>query len=133
MLSYIVKKLQLYDYIELITFQDCKTLTYNSSFPTCGENEFRCLNRFYCIHNSWLCDGDNDCPDGSDESVDQCGNMDGTGFGSLSQVPGAIDGSPCRTDQFQCDSGQCIPGHLQCSGKPECHDESDEKQCRKYK
>ena len=131
--SYIVKKLQLYDYIELITFQDCKTLTYNSSFPTCGENEFRCLNRFYCIHNSWLCDGDNDCPDGSDESVDQCGNMDGTGFGSLSQVPGAIDGSPCRTDQFQCDSGQCIPGHLQCSGKPECHDESDEKQCRKYK
>ena len=34
--------------------------------------------------------------------------------------------------EFTCDNGQCIPGHLQCSGKPECNDESDEKQCRKY-
>jgi hypothetical protein len=107
-------------------------LTYNSSFPTCGDNEFRCLNRFYCIHNSWLCDGDNDCPDGSDESVDRCASLQGEGFGSISQVPGAIDGMQCRTDQFQCDSGDCIPGHLQCSGKPECDDESDEKLCSKY-
>ena len=58
--------------------------------------------------------------------------MQGEGFGSISQVPGAIDGMQCRTDQFQCDNGDCIPGHLQCSGKPECDDESDEKLCSKY-
>ena len=79
-----------------------------------------------------MCDGDNDCPDGSDESIDQCGTIDGMGFGSLPQIPGAIDSLHCRTDQFQCDNGACIPGHLQCSGKPECDDESDEQQCRKY-
>ena len=37
----------------------------------------------------------------------------------------------CRSDQFTCDNGECIPGHLQCSGKTECSDGSDEKLCRK--
>ncbi len=29
----------------------------------------------------------------------------------------------------RCRSGACIPGHLQCSGHPECDDESDEAEC----
>ena len=90
------------------------------------------MNRFYCIHNSWLCDGDNDCPDGSDETVEQCGALEGIAFGSDSQIPGAIDELDCRTDQFRCDNGDCIPGHMQCSGKAECSDGSDEMKCRKY-
>ncbi len=35
--------------------------------------------------------------------------------------------------QFRCNNGDCIPGHLQCSGQPECKDGSDEKNCRKFK
>eukprot|EP00095_Tigriopus_kingsejongensis_P002956 maker-scaffold243_size241480-snap-gene-1.20 protein:Tk02956 transcript:maker-scaffold243_size241480-snap-gene-1.20-mRNA-1 annotation:"lipophorin receptor" len=80
---------------------------------TCGPLEFQCLNKFYCIHNSWLCDGEPDCPNGSDEAVEQCGTK-----------------VQCRSDQFQCDSGECIPGHLQCSGAGECRDGSDESNCR---
>ena len=95
-------------------FQGCSDTKRNSSFVNCSDNEFRCLNKFYCIHKTWLCDGDTDCPDGSDESVQVCG---------IAQE--------CRSDQFTCDNGECIPGHLQCSGKTECSDGSDEKLCRK--
>ncbi len=99
---------------------------------TCAPTEFQCLERSYCIHNSWLCDGDDDCPDGSDEDREQCGT--------------AVE---CRSDQFRCvtdrqtdmnnrkdtcfprrcRSGTCIPGHLQCSGTEECNDGSDEENC----
>ena len=95
--------------------QDCSEIKRNSSLVNCTENEFRCLmNKFYCIHKSWMCDGDPDCPDESDESVQVCGAA-----------------HACRSDQFTCDNGECIPGFLQCSGQPECSDGSDEKLCRK--
>ncbi len=45
----------------------------NDTSVECKENYFRCANRVYCVHNTWLCDGDTDCPDGSDESVQVCG------------------------------------------------------------
>lgn len=38
---------------------------------TCDENAFRCLNKA-CIPKRFVCDHDNDCGDGSDESV-ECG------------------------------------------------------------
>ena len=33
--------------------------------PDCGDGEFRCPDR--CIYSSWVCDGREDCSDGSDE------------------------------------------------------------------
>ena len=102
--------------LSLLFLQGCTEIKPNSSFVNCSDTEFRCLNKFYCIHKTWLCDGDTDCPDGSDESVQICGTE-----------------QECRSDQFICDNGACIPGHLQCSGKAECSDGSDEKMCRKYK
>lgn len=32
----------------------------------CEPNEFQCANR-RCVQKMWLCDGDDDCGDGSDE------------------------------------------------------------------
>ncbi|XP_059098508.1 very low-density lipoprotein receptor-like isoform X2 [Tigriopus californicus] len=89
------------------------TLDGSVTLIACATTEFQCLNKVYCIHHSWLCDGDPDCPDGSDEAVEQCGTK-----------------VQCRSDQFQCDNGECIPGHLQCSGVSECKDGSDEIKCR---
>lgn len=38
---------------------------------TCSSNEFMCQNR-QCIPKHFMCDHDNDCSDGSDESQ-ECG------------------------------------------------------------
>ena len=35
---------------------------------TCRSNQFRCSSSGRCIPMSWKCDGDNDCPNGEDES-----------------------------------------------------------------
>ena len=40
----------------------------------CGINDFNCsLGNMDCIPWPWICDGDEDCTDGSDESNRTCG------------------------------------------------------------
>lgn len=35
----------------------------------------------------------------------------------------------CPSDQFRCDSGQCIDSRRKCDGRPDCDDASDEDNC----
>ena len=47
--------------------------TSGTSFPTCNSKYFSCAtNTSQCIPWSWVCDGDKECSDESDESFELC-------------------------------------------------------------
>uniref|UniRef100_H2Z4K5 EGF-like domain-containing protein n=1 Tax=Ciona savignyi TaxID=51511 RepID=H2Z4K5_CIOSA len=91
---------------------------YNPPIPAaeydeCIHGEFRCKSGM-CVSDSWRCDGDNDCNDGSDEQ--NC----------------AEEPVGCDDDQFECfTSKRCIRMSWRCDGEPDCTDRSDEVECGK--
>ena len=85
----------------------------------CRKGEFQCKNvsigqssvgiRFdTCISSQWVCDGENDCEDGSDEKDQLC------------QARG------CEPHRFRCDNGRCILWSSVCDDIRDCADASDE-------
>lgn len=73
----------------------------------CAKYEFMCASGDECIGHKYVCDGNGDCSDGSDEAM--------------------IPNGPCHEKcDFKCDDNQCIEEHQVCDGVKDCEDESDE-------
>lgn len=77
--------------------------------PCPGENGKPYTNSSACIWKHNLCDGEYDCPGGTDEQ--NC--------------------KDCNTSEFRCRNKECIPLMQRCNGVPDCQDSSDEHECFK--
>ena len=76
----------------------------------CEPSEFTCGDGT-CVPTSFLCDGNRDCLDGSDEKQADCSVH-------------------CTSKERACASGsKCIPSQYWCDGDEDCEDGSDEKSC----
>ncbi|XP_060809746.1 basement membrane-specific heparan sulfate proteoglycan core protein isoform X4 [Amyelois transitella] len=76
--------------------------------PNCGPHEATCSN-LKCIPKSAICDGKQDCGDGSDEH--SCGSP---------------QSGSCQPNQFRCANNRCILKTWVCDSENDCDDFSDE-------
>ncbi|XP_018014652.1 uncharacterized protein LOC108671598 isoform X2 [Hyalella azteca] len=83
----------------------------------CTMEMFMCLDGSDCLLNSYVCDGNQNCADNSDEN--NC-------TVSRPECSGA--------DDFQCAStGLCVPSSWLCDGADDCRDNSDEQNCPQHR
>ncbi|CAH1393043.1 unnamed protein product [Nezara viridula] len=94
---------------------NCTPIMNHSPPSACRNNQWQCLSGlFKCINKAYLCDGESDCSDGSDE----VGNISGPCYRKL-----------CPEDMFQCDNYRCLELRWICDGEADCSDRKDEENC----
>ena len=76
-----------------------------SDTKACPAKDFQCRNG-KCVAPVFVCDGDDDCGDGSDEQ--KCSP------------------TACGPHEFRCNDSECIPALWSCDGDNDCKDRSDE-------
>ncbi|KAF8363794.1 hypothetical protein PRIPAC_90717 [Pristionchus pacificus] len=111
---------------EILVTMNGRLVMESEENSTCTDDQFMCGNKgkasksgvSNCIPKKWMCDGELDCDDQSDEK--NCDNVQ------------------CKENQFQCleQGGKykiCIPSTWKCDGQNDCSDGADEKNCEEKK
>ncbi|UJR15454.1 hypothetical protein I4U23_002397 [Adineta vaga] len=111
------------------------TTTINPSqiYMTCESADlFRCKTSNFCINRTYVCDGDLDCSDSSDE--ENCENFNTNGLISLSLHKDytCMNGYRCAQQRHELDdyNSLCIPLAELCDGISQCPLGDDEHQWR---
>uniref|UniRef100_A0A672MZX1 Low-density lipoprotein receptor-related protein 8-like n=1 Tax=Sinocyclocheilus grahami TaxID=75366 RepID=A0A672MZX1_SINGR len=83
-----------------------------SSKKTCATTDFACKNG-QCLPARWRCDGEPECPDGSDEADSTCSRQ------------------TCPPEKFDCggSTSKCVSLSWRCDGEQDCENGADEEQC----
>lgn len=79
---------------------------------SCTSEEFACANRSRCIPTRYVCDGDNDCGDSSDEDPERCevnNREDGAVDGCSDEVDNDFDGRTDCADSDCAEASECAP------------------------
>ncbi|KAM4677962.1 LOW QUALITY PROTEIN: SCO-spondin-like [Discoglossus pictus] len=94
----------------------------------CNLGQFTCL-VIGCVDSGFVCDGQEDCLDGSDEQ--HCGTLSTFAIPTTPTTRTMVTTgpSPCSSKQFTCGSGECLPMEKRCDLQRDCLDGSDEASC----
>ena len=60
------------DILKLVKIYKNNFVCFDLALGTCKPRKFLCKAGGHCIPEGWLCDGEMDCQDGSDERPDLC-------------------------------------------------------------